>query len=56
MSNLGNPRNTKEIISKYNFNFRKDYGQNFLIDSNILEKIVNSAEITKEDMCIEIGP
>ena len=56
MSNLGNPRNTKEIISKYNFNFRKDYGQNFLIDSNILEKIVDSAEITKEDMCIEIGP
>ena len=56
MAELGNPSSTLEIIKKYNFNFRKDYGQNFLIDSNILQKIVESAGVTKEDMVLEIGP
>lgn len=56
MANLGIPSNTIEILKKYNFNFQKKYGQNFLIDTNILEKIVESAEITKEDCVLEIGP
>lgn len=56
MAEIGNPSSTLEIIKKYNFNFRKDYGQNFLIDSNILQKIVESAGVTKEDMVLEIGP
>lgn len=56
MAELGNPSSTLEIIKKYNFIFRKDYGQNFLIDSNILQKIVDSAGVTKEDMVLEIGP
>ena len=56
MGQIGNPKSTLDIIKKYNFNFRKDYGQNFLIDANILEKIVESAEITKEDCVLEIGP
>ena len=46
MAYLGNPTNTIEILKKYNFNFQKRYGQNFLIDSHILEKIIASAEIT----------
>lgn len=53
---LGNPRNTIEIIQKYGFAFQKKYGQNFLIDTNILEKIIASAGITKEDCVLEIGP
>lgn len=56
MAEIGNPSSTLEIIKKYNFNFRKDYGQNFLIDSNILQKIIDSAGVTKEDMVLEIGP
>lgn len=56
MAYLGNPTNTIEILKKYNFNFQKRYGQNFLIDSHILEKIIASAEITKEDCVLEIGP
>lgn len=47
---------TKEIINKYDFNFKKNFGQNFLIDQHVLDKIINSAEITKEDIIIEIGP
>lgn len=53
---LGNPTGTIEILKKYNFNFQKRFGQNFLIDSHILEKIIEAAEITKEDMVLEIGP
>lgn len=56
MPTLGNPTGTMEILKKYHFNFQKRFGQNFLIDSNILEKIVESADITKEDCVLEIGP
>ena len=56
MAYLSNPKNTIEILQKYNFNFQKKFGQNFLVDANILEKIVDSAEITKDDCIIEIGP
>ena len=56
MPTLGNPTGTIEILRKYNFNFQKRYGQNFLIDSHILEKIIDAAGITKEDCVLEIGP
>lgn len=56
MAYLATPTATSEIIKKYGFNFQKKYGQNFLIDANILEKIIDAAEITKEDCVIEIGP
>lgn len=56
MPTLGNPTGTIEVLKKYHFNFQKRYGQNFLIDSHILEKIIGSAEITKEDCVLEIGP
>lgn len=53
---LGNPQNTIEVLQKYNFTFQKKFGQNFLIDTHVLDKIINSAEITKDDMVLEIGP
>ena len=53
---LATPTATTEVIKKYGFNFQKKFGQNFLIDANILEKIVDSAEVTKDDCVIEIGP
>lgn len=56
MATLGNVQNTLAVLQKYNFNFQKKYGQNFLIDTNILDKIIAAAEITKEDCVIEIGP
>lgn len=56
MPTLGNPKVTAEIIQKYNFAFQKRYGQNFLIDTHILEKIVDAAEVSKEDFVLEIGP
>jgi len=56
MANLGIPSNTIEILQKYQFRFQKKYGQNFLIDTNILEKIVEEARIEKDDCVIEIGP
>lgn len=56
MAYLGNPTSTVAVLKKYNLHFRKQYGQNFLIDSNILEKIVASAQLTKEDTVLEIGP
>lgn len=56
MAYLGTPTATAEIIKKYGFSFQKKYGQNFLIDANILKKIVSSAGITKRDCVIEIGP
>ena len=56
MADLGTPTATAEIIRKYGFSFQKKYGQNFLIDSNILKKIVSSAGITDRDCVIEIGP
>lgn len=56
MANLGNYTNTAEILQKYQFRMQKKYGQNFLIDANILTKIVEAAQITKEDCVLEIGP
>lgn len=56
MAYLGSPSATKEVINKYRFVFQKKFGQNFLIDSNILQNIVDVAEITKEDFVLEIGP
>lgn len=56
MAYLGSPSATKEIINKYSFAFQKKFGQNFLIDSNILESIVSAADITKDDFVLEIGP
>ena len=53
---LGNPQNTIEILQKYHFNFQKKFGQNFLIDTHVLDKIISAAEITKEDFVLEIGP
>lgn len=56
MAELGNPRNTIEIIQKYGFVFQKKFGQNFLIDTHVLDKIIRAAGITKEDFVLEIGP
>ena len=56
MAYLGSPSATKEIINKYSFAFQKKFGQNFLIDCNILESIVSAADITKDDFVLEIGP
>lgn len=56
MATLGNPKNTIEVIQKYEFAFQKKFGQNFLIDTHVLEKIIGSAGVTKEDMVLEIGP
>ena len=53
---LGNPQNTIAVLQKYNFSFQKKFGQNFLIDTHVLDKIIASAEITKDDMVLEIGP
>jgi 16S rRNA (adenine1518-N6/adenine1519-N6)-dimethyltransferase len=53
---LGNPKNTIEVLQKYNFNFQKKFGQNFLIDTRVLEEIIDAAEITKDDFVLEIGP
>lgn len=53
---LGNPQNTIEILQKYNFNFQKKFGQNFLIDEHVLDKIIRAAEITKDDYVLEVGP
>lgn len=56
MATLGIPRNTIEILQKYHFNFQKKYGQNFLIDPTVLDRIIQAAQITKEDCVLEIGP
>lgn len=56
MPDLSNPKNTIEIIKKYEFAFQKKFGQNFLIDSHVVEKIIRSADLTKEDCVLEIGP
>lgn len=53
---LGIPQNTIEVLQKYGFRFQKKYGQNFLIDTRVLERIIAAAEITKEDCVLEIGP
>ena len=53
---LGNPQNTIQVLQKYNFNFQKKFGQNFLIDTHVLDKIISAAGITKDDFVLEIGP
>ena len=53
---LGNPQNTIAVLQKYHFSFQKKFGQYFLIDTHVLDKIIRSAEITKEDVVLEIGP
>ena len=56
MATLGNPKNTIEILQKYQFVFQKKFGQNFLIDTHVLEKIIAAAGVTKDDCVLEIGP
>lgn len=56
MATLGIPQNTIEILQKYDFHFQKKYGQNFLIDPHVLEKIVEAAGIGPDDFVLEIGP
>lgn len=53
---LGDPKYTIEVLQKYNFAFQKRFGQNFLIDTHVLDKIIDSAQITKDDFVLEIGP
>ena len=56
MATLGIPQNTIDILKKYDFHFQKKFGQNFLIDPHVLDKIVDAAQITKDDFVLEIGP
>lgn len=56
MDKLSNPQKTIEVLQKYNFSFQKKFGQNFLIDPHVLDKIIAAAEITKDDFVLEIGP
>lgn len=56
MATLGIPQNTIAVLQKYNFNFQKKFGQNFLIDTHVLEKIIDASGITKDDFILEIGP
>lgn len=53
---LGNPQNTIEILQKYRFSFQKKFGQNFLIDTHVLDKIIRAADIGRDDLVLEIGP
>ena len=56
MADLGIPRNTIEVLQRHHFTFQKKYGQNFLIDPNVLDRVVRAADITAEDCVLEIGP
>lgn len=56
MATLGNPQATIEVLNKYKFVFQKKFGQNFLIDTHVLEKIIREAGVTKDDFVLEIGP
>lgn len=56
MATLGNPQNTIAVLEKYQFHFQKRFGQNFLIDTHVLEKIIRAAQIKSEDLVLEIGP
>ena len=53
---LGNPTNTIAVLNRYGFDFKKKFGQNFLIDTHVLEKIMNAAQISKDDCVVEVGP
>lgn len=56
MEKLSNPKETIQVLQKHQFQFKKKFGQNFLIDPHVLDKIVDAAQITKEDFVLEIGP
>ena len=56
MENLGNPQETIAVLQRYGFNFQKKYGQNFLIDTHVLDKIIGAAQIGPDDFVLEIGP
>lgn len=56
MEKLSNPQSTIEVIQKYNFDFQKKFGQNFLIDGRVLDKIIDAAKVSKDDFVLEIGP
>ena len=56
MATLGIPQNTIAVLKKHQFRFQKKYGQNFLIDTSVLERIIKAAQIGKEDCVLEIGP
>jgi 16S rRNA (adenine1518-N6/adenine1519-N6)-dimethyltransferase len=56
MATLGNPKNTIEVLQKYQFHFQKKFGQNFLIDTRVLEEIIAAAGVGKDDFVLEIGP
>ncbi|MBO8464341.1 MAG: ribosomal RNA small subunit methyltransferase A, partial [Firmicutes bacterium] len=56
MEKLSNPKKTIEVIQKFNFGFQKKFGQNFLIDDHVLTKIMDGANVTKDDFVLEIGP
>ena len=53
---LGNPQNTIAVLNQYRFVFQKKYGQNFLIDTHVLDKIIRAAQIGPEDFVVEVGP
>lgn len=56
MAELGSPQNTIEVLQKYRFNFQKKFGQNFLIDTHVLDKIIDASGVTEDDFVLEIGP
>lgn len=56
MAYLGEPQHTIAVLQKYNFHFQKKFGQNFLIDTHVLERIIHEAGVTKDDFVVEIGP
>lgn len=56
MANLGIPRNTIEVLQRHNFTFQKKYGQNFLIDPNVLQRVIDAAGVAEDDCVLEIGP
>ena len=56
MAELGNPQNTIEVLQNYRFNFQKKFGQNFLIDTHVLDKIIDASGVTEDDFVLEIGP
>ena len=55
MAKLGNPQETIQVLQKHDFHFQKKFGQNFLIDPHVLDKIIEAAEVTKDDFVLEIG-
>ena len=55
MAELGNPQNTIEVLQKYRFNFQKKFGQNFLIDTHVLDKIIDASGVKEDDFVLEIG-